>query len=116
MEKHEKTQKKTQTLPMDLIDFIEMWCLILSNYFIVEQFQDVYNLYKYVTINEDVLFLITIIKEFQNDRKSLHSCLLVDKTWCETTIPILWKNPWKICPIDSVKSKLLFNVIILHLS
>ena len=67
-----------------------------------------------LSINEDVLFLI--IKELRNDRKSLHSCLLVDRTWCEITIPILWKNPWKFCPIDSAESILLFNVILLHLS
>src|SRR2546423_14383267 len=67
-----------------------------------------------LSINEDVLFLI--IKELRNDRKSLHSCLLIDRTWCEATIPILWKNPWKFCRIDSAKSILLFNVILLHLS
>src|SRR2546423_13951440 len=67
-----------------------------------------------LSINEDVLFLI--IKELRNDRKSLHSCLLVDRTWCEITIPLLWKNPWIFCPIDSAKSILLFNVILLHLS
>src|SRR2546423_875943 len=66
-----------------------------------------------LSINEDVLFLI--IKELRNDRKSLHSCLLVDRTWCEITIPILWKNPWKFCSIDSAES-ILFNVILLHLS
>src|SRR5436305_7202084 len=67
-------------------------------------------------LNKDVLFLI--VEELQNDKKSLHSCLLVDRTWCETTILILWKNPWKFCPrpIDSAESILLFNVILLHLS
>src|SRR5436190_17777286 len=65
-------------------------------------------------LNKDVLFLV--IKELQNDRKSLHSCLLVDRTWCEITIPLLWKNPWKFCLIDSAGSILLFNVILSHLS
>ncbi len=65
-------------------------------------------------LNKDVLFLV--IEELQNDRKSLHSCLLVDRTWCEITIPLLWKNPWKIRPINSAKSILLFNVILSHLS
>src|SRR2546421_5020130 len=62
---------------------------------------------------KDVLFLI--LKELQNDGKSLHSCLLVDKTWCETTIPILWKNPWKFC-LSSSANNILFDVILLHLS
>ena len=65
-------------------------------------------------LNKDVLFLV--IEDLQNDRKSLHSCLLVDRTWCEITIPILWKNPWKFCSIDSAESILLFNVILSHLS
>ena len=42
-------------------------------------------------LNKDVLFLV--IEELQNDRKSLHSCLLVDRTWCEATVPILWNDP-----------------------
>ena len=44
-----------------------------------------------LTLDNDVLFLI--VKKLQNDKKSLHSCLLVDRTWCGTTVPILWKNP-----------------------
>ncbi|GBC02152.1 hypothetical protein RclHR1_04480016 [Rhizophagus clarus] len=30
-----------------------------------------------------------------NDASSLHSCLLVNKLWCETVIPLLWNNPWQ---------------------
>src|SRR6266496_1879915 len=54
----------------------------------------------------DVLYLI--FKELQNDRKTLVLCLTVNKTWCETIIPILWKNPWKYLK----GKKLLLNVII----
>src|SRR6266480_6989701 len=61
--------------------------------------------------NKDVLFLILV--ELQNDRKSLYSCLLVNRTWCETTIPILWKDPLKLCPSDN--KRILFDVILLHL-
>src|SRR2546423_14004728 len=67
-----------------------------------------------LSLNKDVLFLV--IEGLQNDRKSLHSSLLVDRTWCEITIPLLWKNPWKFCPINSTESILLFNVILSHLS
>src|SRR4051812_39470595 len=63
--------------------------------------------------NEDVFFLI--LKELQNDGKSLHSCLLVNRTWCETTIPVLWKNPSKFCRTKNAHD-ILFNVILLHLS
>ncbi|GES74654.1 hypothetical protein GLOIN_2v1777651 [Rhizophagus clarus] len=63
-------------------------------------------------LNRDVLYLI--FEEFRNDEKTLHSCLLVNKTWCETIIPILWKDPWKY--LKREKEKSLLNVIISHLS
>ena len=44
-------------------------------------------------LNKDVLFLV--IEELQNYRKTLQTCLLVGRTWCEITIPLLRKNPWK---------------------
>src|SRR5437762_9647209 len=62
-------------------------------------------------LNKDILFLIFV--ELQNDTKSLYSCLLVNKTWCETTVPILWKNPLKFCPTG--KKRILFDIILLHL-
>src|SRR6266498_2376104 len=43
-------------------------------------------------LNKDILFLI--FEELQDDSKSLFSCLMVNKLWCETVIPILWRNPW----------------------
>src|SRR5437667_1605362 len=64
-------------------------------------------------LNKDVLFLI--VEELVNDRKSLYSCLLVNRNWCEATIPILWKNPLKFCLTNNAKN-ILFNVILLHLS
>ncbi|RIA91438.1 hypothetical protein C1645_875422 [Glomus cerebriforme] len=86
-------------------------------------------------LNKDVLLLI--LEELQYDSKSLYSCLLVNRTWCETAVPILWKNPhWKLkenggdiqyleeksLNIQCLKEKrekreiLQFNVIISHLS
>ncbi|EXX65104.1 uncharacterized protein OCT59_029429 [Rhizophagus irregularis] len=61
-------------------------------------------------LNGDVLYLI--LKELQNDKKSLFSCLRVNKTWCEIIVPILWKNPWKF--LEERKS--LCKVVTLHLS
>src|SRR5437016_5601860 len=43
-------------------------------------------------LNKDTLFLI--FEELQDDSKSLFSCLMVNRLWCETVIPILWRNPW----------------------
>jgi hypothetical protein len=56
-----------------------------------------------------------IFEEFQDDKKTLHSCLLVNKTWCETIIPILWKDPWKYLKREKEEKSLLY-VIISHLS
>ncbi|RHZ71078.1 hypothetical protein Glove_262g54 [Diversispora epigaea] len=36
-----------------------------------------------------------ILKFLANDVKTLHSCLLVNRSWCRLTVPILWSNPWK---------------------
>src|SRR6266480_5383952 len=63
-------------------------------------------------LNKDIIFLI--LEELQNDRKSLYSCLMVNRTWCETTVPILWKNPLKFCPTKDKRK--LFNVMLLYLS
>ncbi|RGB22081.1 hypothetical protein C1646_776673 [Rhizophagus diaphanus] len=65
-------------------------------------------------LNKDVIFLI--LKELQDDVKSLYPYLLINKTWCETTVPILWKNPVnRYYEIDKVNNNL-FNVIISHIS
>jgi hypothetical protein len=63
-------------------------------------------------LNRDVIYLILL--ELQDDKNSLCSCLSVNKTWCEMIIPILWNNPWEYLRME--KCKLLFNVIISHLS
>ncbi|RGB38705.1 hypothetical protein C1646_755411 [Rhizophagus diaphanus] len=63
-------------------------------------------------LNRDVLYLI--LKELEHNNNALHSCVLVNKTWCEIIIPILWKNPWKY--LIEGKETLLFNVIISYLS
>src|SRR3954451_9145542 len=63
-------------------------------------------------LNKDVLYLI--LQELREDKKTLHSCLSISKTWCEIIIPILWKDPWKY--LKEGKEKLLLNVIISHLS
>ncbi|RGB40679.1 hypothetical protein C1646_798469 [Rhizophagus diaphanus] len=37
-----------------------------------------------------------IIKNFQNDYSTLHSCILVNRLWCRLAIPLLWENPFSI--------------------
>ncbi|KAF0471082.1 hypothetical protein F8M41_025270 [Gigaspora margarita] len=35
-----------------------------------------------------------VLKFLRHDTESLHSCLLVNRLWCELSVPILWKDPW----------------------
>ncbi|GBC04759.1 hypothetical protein RclHR1_05850008 [Rhizophagus clarus] len=63
-------------------------------------------------LNRDILYLI--FKELSHGNNSLRSYTLVNKTWCEVVIPILWKNPWKY--LTKERETLLFNVIISYLS
>ncbi|GBC09117.1 hypothetical protein RclHR1_08610004 [Rhizophagus clarus] len=66
-------------------------------------------------LNEDVLVLI--LEELRYDKKTLYSCLLVNRTWCEKTVSILWRFLGRYNSIDNVNSmNILFNVIIKHLS
>src|SRR6266511_608010 len=37
-----------------------------------------------------------IIKYFQNDFSTLHSCVLVNRLWCRLAIPLLWEDPFSI--------------------
>src|SRR6266536_3628927 len=70
-------------------------------------------LLKISILNKDVLLLI--LEELQDDNKSLYSCLLVNRAWCETAVSILWKIPGRTHLTGKAESKL-FNVILLHLS
>src|SRR6266542_6673232 len=52
-----------------------------------------------------------IFDELQADRKSLHSCLLVNREWCHLVVPILWrKYPSNI--FCRKPGKNLFNIIL----
>ena len=58
-------------------------------------------------LNIDVLVLI--FKKLQ-DRKSLHSCLLVNREWCCLVVPILWKEySWREYYING---SIFFNTIL----
>src|ERR1051325_11384707 len=37
-----------------------------------------------------------VIRYFQNDFLTLHSCVLVNRLWCRLAIPLLWENPFSI--------------------
>src|SRR5256885_21672 len=61
---------------------------------------------------KDVLFLI--LEMLKNDKKSLYSSILVNKTWCEVGIPILWKNPWK--NLQQNKERSLLEIVVSFLT
>src|SRR5438045_9458208 len=63
-------------------------------------------------LNKDILFLI--FEEFHDDSKSLFSCLMVNRIWCETAIPVLWRNPWKY-GINYSNKGYLFTIFTLYL-
>ncbi|POG58237.1 uncharacterized protein OCT59_028802 [Rhizophagus irregularis] len=49
------------------------------------------------------------------DKKSLHSCLLVNKEWCHLIVPILWKNFFYYEEIEEDKT-IFYNTILSLLS
>ncbi|RIA94278.1 hypothetical protein C1645_873543 [Glomus cerebriforme] len=63
-------------------------------------------------IIKDILFLL--FEKFQSDSKTLFSCLLVNRLWCETGIPILWRNPWRY-DINYKMKSYLFAIIASYL-
>ncbi|CAB4477821.1 unnamed protein product [Rhizophagus irregularis] len=64
-------------------------------------------------LNKDVLYLI--FEGLQDDSKSLFSCLMVNRLWCQTVVPILWRNPW-CYDINYYTKKYLFAIISSYLS
>ncbi|UZO06293.1 uncharacterized protein OCT59_026622 [Rhizophagus irregularis] len=50
-----------------------------------------------------------IIQYFRNDIPTLHSCILVNRFWCQIVIPLLWKDPF------SMKNPKNFHFIELYL-
>src|ERR1051325_3000225 len=64
-------------------------------------------------LNRDILFLVCEV--LQGESRSLFSCLMVNRIWCETAIPVLWRNPWRY-GISYYQKKSLHYVITSYLS
>ncbi|RIA86931.1 hypothetical protein C1645_310967 [Glomus cerebriforme] len=56
-----------------------------------------------------------ILEYLHDDTSSLHSSLLVNRSWCEITIPILWRNPFGR-DLTSDRYRLLMNIYISRLT
>src|SRR5213083_800851 len=62
-------------------------------------------------LNVDCLNLI--FDELEEDKNSLHSCLLVNKEWCNIAVPILWKKYSNVILFkENEESKNLVNTIL----
>ncbi|GBB88268.1 hypothetical protein RclHR1_14800003 [Rhizophagus clarus] len=59
--------------------------------------------------------LLIIFEELEDDQRSLFSCLLVNKLWCESAVIFLWRNPWRYY-LGFCQEKFLYNTILLFLS
>ncbi|RIA86687.1 hypothetical protein C1645_828914 [Glomus cerebriforme] len=56
--------------------------------------------------------LVPIFKYLEDDPVSLFPCILVNRYWCRTAIPILWSNPFSLTKFDSrYGSRRMFSLI-----
>src|SRR6266542_541507 len=51
-----------------------------------------------------------IFEYLEEDKVTLHSCILVNRLWCEVSIRILWRNVWSFHRLD-VPSQILQTLI-----
>ena len=53
-----------------------------------------------------------IFEYLEQDKVTLHSCLLVSHLWCEISIRILWRDVWNFKCKSNVSSKALLSTLI----
>src|ERR1700744_3512918 len=64
------------------------FALLFLNFFFLKQKKiKMANLLPDVCLNE-------IFENLEDDKPTLHSCLLVNRLWCEISVRILWKDFW----------------------
>ncbi|CAG8654854.1 8147_t:CDS:1 [Ambispora gerdemannii] len=62
-----------------------------------------------------------IVTKLEYDQSTLHSCILVNRTWCQVTIPVLWRDPFSFVStipnneLENKKLKSLFVVCLQYL-
>ncbi|RHZ46042.1 hypothetical protein Glove_637g18 [Diversispora epigaea] len=47
------------------------------------------------------LCINSIIENFSDNSHYLHSCLLINRHWCINTIPVLWRDPFRVVSLKS---------------
>src|SRR5215213_796672 len=56
--------------------------------------------------------LIKILEILDDDKTTLHSCLLVNRLWCKISVRILWRNIWSFkYPYDYGRTAILSTLI-----
>ena len=63
-------------------------------------------------LNVDCLY--EIFKHLKEDKISLHSCLLINRSWCDVSVRILWRDIWSFKYIlnrSDVLSRVLSTII-----
>src|SRR6266542_1318574 len=55
--------------------------------------------------------IIEIFEYLEDDKATLHSCILVNRHWCEASVGILWRNVWRFAS-DSEKSLQIVDTLI----
>ena len=53
-----------------------------------------------------------IFEYLEDDKFTLHSCLLVNRLWCEVSVRILWRNVWTASRQLDTKASLILRVSI----
>src|ERR1700743_245559 len=46
-----------------------------------------------------------IAENLEEDKSTLHSCLLVNRLWCEVSVRILWRDIWRFKYFISYKHR-----------
>src|SRR6266536_1217070 len=61
--------------------------------------------------------LVLIFEILYDDKKSLNSCLFVNKLWCQALVKLLWKDPWTLFLNEDKleKAKLFFRTVLSQL-
>src|SRR6266542_2653090 len=52
-----------------------------------------------------------IFEYLEKDKVALHSCLLVNRLWCEVSVRILWRNIWIVNPLSYNRLKIETSII-----
>ncbi|RIA81701.1 hypothetical protein C1645_864210 [Glomus cerebriforme] len=63
-------------------------------------------------LNYDCLRIIFEFFDYYNDQDTLFKCLLVNRLWCESAVPYLWKDPFSIVRLKRENSRKLLTTII----